>query len=43
MNELFNSWEALPMAKVRAAIDVQRKIHRAILESNGQMTKYDTD
>lgn len=43
MNDLENSWQEMPMKKVRAAIDVQRKIHLAILASQGKMTKYDTD
>ena len=43
MNELFDSWEALPMEKVRTSIDAQRKSHLAVLAANGGMTIYDTD
>ena len=39
----FTAWENLPMEKVRAAIDVQRKICKAVLEAEGKYTKYDTD
>merc|ERR1712080_198162 len=43
LNEIENSWEEMPMSKVRAAIDVQRKIHLEILKCAGKCTKYDTD
>ena len=43
MNGMMESWEALPMKKVRAAIDRQKDIHLAVLGSNGKETVYDTD
>ena len=43
LNDIHSTWENLPMEKVRAAIDVQRKICKAVLEAEGKYTKYDTD
>ena len=43
MNDLEESWEQLPMRKVRAAIDAQRKILRLVKENNGGRTTYDTN
>jgi len=43
MNLLQKSWEDMPMKKVRADIDVQRKILREVFENQGQITRYDVD
>ena len=43
MNDLDKSWENLPMRKIRAAIDCQRKIIREMHRMKGAITTYDTD
>jgi len=42
-NLLHQSWADLPMEKVRAAIDCQRKIIREIFQNKGGITSYDID
>ena len=43
LNVLEETWEALPMSKVRAAIDEQRKILKEIKVKKGGRTRFDTD
>ena len=43
MNDMVESWEAIPIKKVRAAIDKQRDIHLDVLASNDRETVYQTD
>ena len=43
INNVEESWDELPMTKVRSAIDVQRKICIEIKKIKGAITKYDSD
>lgn len=43
LNVLKESWDALPMKKIQAAIDAQRKILKEIKIQKGGRTRFDTD